>query len=143
MQNLKQLIKEFRELRENAPFVPKENWSFKDSSHIIDCPECTEEIDVSGFSIQSSDEHQCVDIQLYGLESICEAQAKYITHSANNITKLLDAVEVLVEELEFLSTDEAYQREESDHETGYFDSYKGPQDSAQSALKLAEEKVRK
>ena len=42
---------------------------------------------------------------------------------------------VLMEAIEFLSTNEAYEVEPSDPETGYFDSYQGPMVFAESVMK--------
>lgn len=48
--------------------------------------------------------------------------------------ELIDEINNLIDALEFLASDEAYQIEERDYETGYFDSYKGPQHFAETVL---------
>lgn len=55
-----------------------------------------------------------------------------------DLCKLIRSLEVAMEELNFLSSNEAYHVEESDPVTGYFDVYMGPQDSAASAVKRIE-----
>lgn len=46
-----------------------------------------------------------------------------------------DAYDKAIEALKFLASNEAYNIEDSDPETGYFDVYKGPQHFAEVILK--------
>lgn len=100
MKTVSDLCREALELREKSPFVPKENWSFDDDSRTVDCSECGTEVDVSGFIVKSSDEHQAVDIHLYGMEKICKPQAEFIVFAANHIKTIAERCLELEKEVE-------------------------------------------
>lgn len=85
--------------RDASPFVPKEKWIFADSSTSIDCPECGEEVESPGYVIESTDEHQAVDIHLYGMEKICRPQAEFIVLAANNFKQICESQLKLIESM--------------------------------------------
>lgn len=95
-------------VRNNTVFVPKEKWSLEDDSKTIDCPECGNEVESQGYVIKSADEHQAVDIHLYGMEKICKPQAEFIALAANEITKLTKSLSVAVQTFEAISCDNIY-----------------------------------
>lgn len=92
-------LREYIEAWKNSSFVPKEEWQFSDYSNDLDCPNCGEEVESSGFIVKSLDEHQAVDLHLYGMQSICEPQAIAICKAANESARiaeqLLEALEVI------------------------------------------------
>lgn len=97
---IKSILNEIDEVRNKSAFVPREKWSIDDFSEELYCTECGEEISLGGWIVKSHDEHQAVDIRLYGMESICKPQAEFIVMAANKITQLTRALETAVDALE-------------------------------------------
>lgn len=110
MQNIKQLIKEFRESR-NATFIKGELRYDKDCDLVC---EASSGVPNSVKVIASSS----------GETVIMDEDAAFFCYSTNNITKLLDAMEILVEAIED-TIDSGY--DQAGH--------------CASAIQLAEEKV--
>lgn len=108
MNPLKTYIDKMKTLREASSFVPKEKWELEPYHSTTDCDECGAEIDLGGYIIKSTDEHQAVDINLYGMKSICEPQATFIATSANEWLKLLSALEIACDALETICKRSAY-----------------------------------
>lgn len=100
MKDIKTKIDELKKIR-GSTFVPKENWSFEECSHTVYCDECGNEVEPQGYVIKSHDEHQAVNIHLYGMKSICQPQAKFIAAAANNWDNILEALEIACEALEY------------------------------------------
>lgn len=126
MQTLKQLIKEFRELRQQATSA---EWKRK--------------INVDGIHAGSRNLISSQYGEIGGPRQFGRTEDKnwdhnydFIVYSANNITKLLDAVEILVEGLEMCALDYVVA---GDFREEYFLSVK----NAKEALQQADEKVSK
>lgn len=128
---IKSEIAKINEARSKTSFVPKEKWSFDDDSTTIDCPECGSEVESPGYILKSADEHQVVDIHLYGMERICKPQAEFIALAANRITQLTEALTMAVEGLVDIA-------ETDNYNTSYLGGTAISEDVNKSLSKIAE-----
>lgn len=100
LETRKAQLREYIEAWKNSSFVPKEEWQFSDHSNDLDCPNCGEEVESSGFIVKSSDEYQAVDLHLYGMQSICEPQAIAICKAANESARIAEQLLIALDALE-------------------------------------------
>lgn len=101
-------LREYIEAWKNSSFVPKEEWQFSDHSNDLDCPNCGEEVESSGFIVKSSDEYQAVDLHLYGMQSICEPQAIAICKAANESARIAEQLLECIVFIEMLQCEYYY-----------------------------------